>query len=229
VPGVTRYSDDSVPRWNPGDRTYGEQQQDYGRGAAPGRYEAPRYDPSYADGTYGVPPQRSARGDTGGSRTGAPLFSVDEAARYQQQVPPSVPPPTEDPRITTGSIPVARRATSHAAPMVEPVPRSNVYRSRKPAAALIIAIAAGVIGVLMVRALAISAFGDPFRIAGVIASSLALAALPLVGLGLYGLVTGAAHGIEEHGLRVWGKPPLAYLPVGLVLLIAAAIAAPLAG
>ena len=182
--------------------------------------------------TSGVPPAYSpdVSGDlssrTGGGRTGAPLFTSEEAARFQQSVAPVsspvlVPPTGQAPRRGTGA--------SHAAQVVVEPPKASVYRARKPAVAGGIAIAAVAFGMLMVRALAVSAFGDTFMIGGVIASSLVLAGLPLLGLGLYGLVTGATHGIEQDGFRVWGKAPLAYLPIGLVLLLAGGIAAPLTG
>ena len=42
--------------------------------------------------------------------------------------------------------------------------------------------------------------------------------------GLYGLVTGAAHGAEHCGFKVWARPPLAYLLVGLAFVLAAGLA-----
>jgi len=105
-----------------------------------------------------------------------------------------------------------------------PAVPTNIYRARRPAVAAFLIIPAVAVGLLLVRALAISAFGAPFLIGGVIASSLALAALPLLVAGLYGLVTGAAYGAEQWGFRVWARPPLAYLVVGLAFAIAAGLA-----
>ena len=102
---------------------------------------------------------------------------------------------------------------------------NNLYRARRPAVAVGLILGAAAFGLLMVRALAIAAFGHPFLIGGVIASGLALGALPLLVLGLYGLITGATHGAEQSGFRLWARPPVAYLTVALVLLLAAAIAA----
>ena len=42
--------------------------------------------------------------------------------------------------------------------------------------------------------------------------------------GLYGLITGAAHGAEQWGFRVWARPPLAYLLVGIAFAVAAGLA-----
>ena len=106
----------------------------------------------------------------------------------------------------------------------EPTVPTNIYRARRPAVAIFLIIPALAVGFLLVRALAISAFGKPFLIDGVIASSLALASLPLFVAGLYGLITGAAHGAEQWGFRVWAKPPLAYLVVGIAFELGASIA-----
>ncbi len=101
---------------------------------------------------------------------------------------------------------------------------TNIYRARRPAAAAMLVIPAVFFGLLLARGLAMSAFGAHFNIAGVIASSIALASLPLLVAGLYGLITGAAYGAEQWGFKVWARPPLAYLLVGLGLLAAAGLA-----
>jgi hypothetical protein len=101
---------------------------------------------------------------------------------------------------------------------------TNIYRARRPAVAALLVVPAVAVGILLVRALAIAAFGTPFLIGGVIASSLALASLPLIVAGLYGLITGAAHGAEQWGFRVWARPPLAYLIVGIAFAVAAGLA-----
>ena len=101
---------------------------------------------------------------------------------------------------------------------------TNIYRARRPAVAILLIIPAVAVGLLLIRALAISAFGDTFLIGGVIATACALASLPLLVAGLYGLVTGAAHGAEHYVFKVWARPPLAYLVVGLCFVLAAGLA-----
>ena len=108
-------------------------------------------------------------------------------------------------------------------PVESPVP-TNIYRARRPAVAALLVIPAVGVGILLVRALAIAGFGTPFHTGGVIASALGLAALPLIVAGLYGLITGAAHGAEQWGFRVWARPPLAYLLVGIAFAVAAGLA-----
>jgi hypothetical protein len=104
-----------------------------------------------------------------------------------------------------------------------PIP-TNIYRARRPGVAIMLVVPAVVAGLLLVRALAIAAFGTPFHAGGVIASCLGLASLPLLVSGLYGLITGAAHGAEQWGFRVWARPPLAYLIVGISFVVAAGLA-----
>src|SRR5689334_5246146 len=71
---------------------------------------------------------------------------------------------------------------------------TNIYRARRPVVALFLVVPAVAVALFLVRAFAIAAFGSPFSVGGVIASSLALASLPLLVAGLYGLITGAAYG-----------------------------------
>jgi hypothetical protein len=132
-------------------------------------------------------------------------------------------PPTAEPSTTESRTPEARGTEYRAAAEVRPVP-TNIYRARRPAVAILLIIPAIGVGLLLVRALAIAAFGNTFLIGGVIASACALASLPLIVAGLYGLVTGAAHGAEHYGFKVWARPPLAYLLVGIALVVAAGLA-----
>jgi hypothetical protein len=106
----------------------------------------------------------------------------------------------------------------------EPTVPTNIYRARRPAVAVGLIIPAVFVALLLIRGLAIAGFRTPFQLGGVIASSLGLAALPLLVSGLYGLITGAAHGAEQWGFRVWARPPLAYLMVGMIFAITAGIA-----
>ncbi len=138
--------------------------------------------------------------------------------------------PTEGrPATGPGLSPVEAAPISPAAPQRSTVGDentvpTNIYRARRPAAAAMLVIPAVLFGLLLARALAMSAFGQQFSINGVIASCLALASLPLLVTGLYGLITGAAYGAEQWGFKVWARPPLAYLLVGLGFLVAAGLA-----
>jgi hypothetical protein len=122
-----------------------------------------------------------------------------------------------DPRPSVADMPPPLEREDAPAP-------TNIYRARRPAAAVMLVVPAVLFGLLLAHALAVSAFGEKFSIQGTISSSLALASLPLVVAGLYGLITGAAYGAEQWGFKVWAKPPLAYLLVGLALLTIAGLA-----
>jgi hypothetical protein len=115
------------------------------------------------------------------------------------------------------------RAPEPVSPAQPTVP-TNIYRARRPAVAVLLIIPAVALGLLFVRALARAAFGTTFALNGVIASTCALVALPMLVAGIYGLVTGAAHGAEQYGFKVWARPPLAYLLVGISFVLAAALA-----
>lgn len=121
--------------------------------------------------------------------------------------------------MVAGDLALSRQPAAPPRPATE-----TVYRARRPGAAILLIVIAVVAGLLFFRGLAISAFGDHFLLPGVIAAVLALCSLPLLVLGLYALVTGAAHNAEQYGFKIWAKPPLAYLLVGLVLILAAALA-----
>jgi hypothetical protein len=101
----------------------------------------------------------------------------------------------------------------------------NVYRARRPGAVIMLTAPAVLIALLLLRGLFVSAFGSPFQLGGVIASLLTLTALPLLVIGFYGLLTGAAQGATNLGIRVWARPPLSHLPLAVVLLLVAGIAA----
>lgn len=167
-------------------------------------------------------------------RPSEPLFSADEAAHISGPV-SEISQQRQDPTRGAGQqMPPAAGLTGRRVPTpldqlvsrvgAERTVPTNVYRARRPAVAVLLIMPAIGVGLLMVRALAIAAFGKTFDVGGVIASSLVLASLPLLVSGLYGLITGAAHGAEQWGFRVWARPPLAYLLVGISFVAAAGLA-----
>jgi hypothetical protein len=98
----------------------------------------------------------------------------------------------------------------------------GVYRGRKPALAASLAVLAVLFEVAFIRV-----FVHSFRttaVGGTIASTLMIIALPMFALGMYALAGGAAV-TPGQGVRAWLRTPLAYLPLGLILFLAAALAA----
>lgn len=103
----------------------------------------------------------------------------------------------------------------------------GVYRTKRPTAGIVFAVFAVVFEIPALRLLGDAAIGGPVVASGVVAGTFLVAGLPLVALGLYALVTGANRLPSDGGggAQAWLRPPTAYLPVGLILLVAAALAA----
>lgn len=95
----------------------------------------------------------------------------------------------------------------------------GLYRSRKPIFVALYGVLVGIAELLMVKPF-LSAIGQP----QVLGPLLALIAFPMLALGMYGLSTGAATAVQFQGPRVWLRLPLAYLPIGIGLLVAAGAA-----
>jgi hypothetical protein len=93
-----------------------------------------------------------------------------------------------------------------------------VYRTRRPLSALLIAIVTVLLLVPVVMLLIRVTFVDDPTVRGVVPAVLLTLGLPLTGIGLYALAAGGPAGRD-----VWLRPPVAYLPVGVVLLLAAGL------
>jgi hypothetical protein len=102
---------------------------------------------------------------------------------------------------------------------------NGIYRARRPVVGAVIGIVAAALALPVLRILLDSAVGSPLSASGVVSSILALLALPLGALGLYGLATGAARTPNTPAYDAWFRPPVAYVTVALVLFVAAGLAA----
>jgi hypothetical protein len=102
---------------------------------------------------------------------------------------------------------------------------TGIHRARRPAAAAVIVIGIAALALPILRVLANGAFGPTPSATNVISSILVLLGLPLAGLGLYGLATGAASVPGLSASQAWLRPPLAHLTVALVLFVAAGLSA----
>jgi hypothetical protein len=99
----------------------------------------------------------------------------------------------------------------------------GLYRSTKPAFAVLYGLIAALGEILMLRPFLAGVFKLSAGVA--LAPLLAIIAFPFLAVGLYGLSTGAATAVQFQGPRVWLRTPLVYIPIALLLLIAAGAAA----
>jgi hypothetical protein len=119
---------------------------------------------------------------------------------------------------------VADEPTGMVAPVsrfaADPRPGEAVYRTRRPFSAVLVAIVTAVLMVPAIMLLVQAMFDDQPLARGLVPGMLLTLGLPLTGMGLFALAGG-----EVVGRDAWLRPPVAYLPVGLVVLVAAGLAA----
>jgi hypothetical protein len=96
----------------------------------------------------------------------------------------------------------------------------SVYSSRRPVSAVVFAVVTVVLLIPAVLLLVRATFGDDPAARGVVPAVLLTLGLPLTGLGLYSLAGG-----RPVSRDTWLRPPVAYLPIGLILLLAAGLGA----
>ncbi|GAA2629049.1 hypothetical protein GCM10010399_70960 [Dactylosporangium fulvum] len=127
-----------------------------------------------------------------------------------------------DPQAAGGPSVFAAPTTLTAAippPVAEP--GGAVYRSKRPGLAIVLVLLTILFEVPVLRLFLTAMTADRIEAAGTLASIFMILGLPMFALGLYGLIGGAA--AAASGGRAWLRTPLAYLPVALLLFIAAAL------
>lgn len=194
---------------------------------APGSWESGVHErPS---GAFRLPDQRAAdpyaTAPDPVTSTGSHALPADPAAvrvpvrgpEYPAVRPGGAAPRQEVPPVSASlDQPTSMVPLTGARPNAAPDP---VYNSRRPVSAVLFA--AGTV-VLLVPALLLLArvtfTADPVA-GGVVPAVLLTLGLPLTGFGLYALASGGRVG----GRDAWLRAPLAYLPVGLLILLAAGL------
>ncbi len=184
--------------------------------------EYPTIRPTGATSLADAPP--STYGAAAGSAAtygGGASAPVSAPSTYgSTSAPPASPAPSPAPASNTVAPyndptsvvpPVSRFAT-------ETKPAESVYRTRRPVSAVVVAVVTVLLMVPVVMLLIQATFVDDPVAGGIVPAVLLTLGLPLTGAGLYALAGGGPVG-REALLR----PPVAYLPVGLVLLLAAGL------
>ncbi len=98
----------------------------------------------------------------------------------------------------------------------------SVYHGRRPGLAILLVVLTVIFELPVLRIFFSSVLVKHVNAEGTFSSIFMLLGLPMFALGLYGLIGGAA--AAANGARAWLRVPLAYLPVGLLLFLAAALA-----
>ena len=234
--GHRRYADEpGQPSWYPGPGASDGQNQ-HANGASPydsGVYERP-------SGAFRLPDQRPAAeayiADPVTS-TGSHARPVGEHARLPVRGPeyPAVRPhnassfseaPAPGDAAPASAGPNAT-ASGYNDPtsLVPPVPapdrsRDAVYGARRPFSAVLVAFVTIILMVPVVRLLLQATFAHDADAGSIVPAVLLMLGLPLTGVGLYALAGGG----RTQNRDTWLRPPVAYLPTGLFLVLAAALA-----
>jgi len=175
-------------------------------GAAPGANPYALTDPLATSGSHAFPNEAY---DSGRIPVRGPEY-------------PTIRPTTAEPMAAPGPVPeppaLPLAGPTSLVPPVAARPES-VYQSRRPVSSVLVAIVMVVLMIPVVRLLIVSTFtGDPSA-RGIVPAVLLTLGFTLTGIGLFTIARGGTIGRET-----WLRPPVAYLPAGLILLLAAGLA-----
>lgn len=218
-----RYAADDEPSWYEG-KGLGQ----YARSTDPGVYDSGIHErPS---GAFRLPEQRPAVAPPSNpyaltdplATTGSHSVPPEETRipvrgpEYPTIRPTLTPTPTPMPEPQAVPAPVAE-PTALVPPI--PAPKENVYHSRRPVTSFLVAVVMIVLMIPVVRLLIDQTFtGDPTP-RGIVPAVLLTLGFTLTGIGLFAIARGGTITRES-----WLRPPVAYLPAGLILLVAAGLA-----
>ncbi|MBL7262046.1 hypothetical protein [Paractinoplanes lichenicola] len=209
-----RYADEPEPSWYSGPGQYSRSTEAEVSGSIPA---ANPYDSGIHErpsGAFRLPEQRPV---TPSYAAPDPVTSTGSHARPAEPEPRV---PVRGPEYPTIQPPVAAAEPTALVPPVVERRQESVYQSKRPVTSVVIAIVTAVLMIPVVRLLIDATFtGDPAAGAIVPAVLLTLG-FTLTGIGLFSLTR-----VGSITRETWLRPPVAYLPAGLILLLAAGLAA----
>lgn len=219
VEGHRRYADEPEPKWGQYTNPYdsGVHERPSGAFRLPGERDQP--DPVTSTGSHARPlvdqPQDQTRVPVRGPEypTIRPTGGTSLA---------DAPPPATYGSQPGGAVAAYNEPTSVVPPVsrFQPAgPKESVYRTKRPVAAILVGIVTVVLMIPSILLLVEVSFNRDLVARGVVPAVLLTLGLPLAGVGLYALAAGGPTGREA-----WLRTPFVYLPVGLVVLLAAGLA-----
>jgi hypothetical protein len=236
-----RYADDAEPSWYSGKGQYDSKSQ---------YNNTSQYDPDvsgshaignpYDSGVHERPssafrlPEQRPSDPPGGYALTDPLITTGSHAHpadarvpvrgpeYPTIKPPEAPqPPTTPMAEPTSLVPPVIRQPETVIRQPETAIRQpeTVYQTRRPVSSIIVAIVMIVLMVPVVRLLVEATFTGSPNARAIVPAVLLTLGFALSGIGLFAIAKGGPISREA-----WLRPPVAYLPAGLVLLLAAGLA-----
>jgi hypothetical protein len=224
-----RYADDSERSWYTGSQYARSADSDVsGSHAVGGAYDSGVHErPS---GAFRLPEQRPSAYPLADplASTGShalPAESYETSSRIPVRGPeyPTIRPtsvPEAPPPARTGAPPPIAGPTSLVPPVPAPArPGESVYATRRTASSFVVAIGMVVLMIPVVRLLLEATFTGTPSARAIVPSVLLTLGFVLTGIGLF-----AVAGNRPLTREAWLRPPVAYLPAGLLLLVAAGLA-----
>jgi hypothetical protein len=197
--------------------SYGDQEERLGgddrQPDGSGERRASRY-PERRDGAGDAWSSDARGGEMRTSETRSEGSEGSHGAPYSADVPTSPVPAMEG----YGGEPVAPRRPAKN-------DGDGIYRTSRPALGALLVVVAIIAGILVARLVLIGIFGAHPNASDALGGLFGVIGIPLFTAGLYAVLTGAASPITQFGPRIWLRTPLIYLPIGILLFIAAGMAA----